>query len=108
MTHIVWDWNGTLFDDIHAVVEATNEIFVPYGLGSIDVDGFRTTYTRPIWVMYERLLGRDLAEGEWERLDHAFHESYHRIMDRCGLAADALDTLTAAATAGHSQSLLSM
>jgi phosphoglycolate phosphatase-like HAD superfamily hydrolase len=108
MTHIVWDWNGTLFDDIHAVVEATNAVFLPYGLGSIDVDGFRTTYTRPIWVMYERFLGRSLAEGEWERLDQAFHESYHRIMDRYGLAADALDTLAAATAAGHSQSLLSM
>ena len=25
--HIVWDWNGTLFDDIDAVVEATNASF---------------------------------------------------------------------------------
>ncbi len=108
MAHIVWDWNGTLFDDIDAVVAATNEIFIPYGLGSIDLEGFRTTYTRPIWVMYERFLGRGLTDGEWERLDGAFHDSYHRIMDRCGLAAGALDTLAAAAAGGHSQSLLSM
>jgi len=108
MTHIIWDWNGTLFDDIEVVVEATNAVFLPYGLGSLDLQAFRTSYTRPIWVMYERLLGRDLQDGEWERLDRTFHDSYHRLMRRCGLASDALTTLTALAALGHTQSLLSM
>src|SRR6266567_5730006 len=108
MAHIVWDWNGTLFNDIDAVVAATNEVFLPHGLGSLDVDAFRTSYTRPIWVMYERLLGRPLEDGEWLRLDQAFHDSYNRLMTGCGLAPDALDTLGALAAAGHSQSLLSM
>ena len=26
-THLVWDWNGTLFHDIDAVIEATNASF---------------------------------------------------------------------------------
>ncbi|MEU8894086.1 HAD family hydrolase, partial [Streptomyces sp. NPDC048442] len=26
-THLVWDWNGTLLDDIRAVVGATNAAF---------------------------------------------------------------------------------
>jgi phosphoglycolate phosphatase-like HAD superfamily hydrolase len=108
MTHIIWDWNGTLFDDIHAVVQATNDVFVPYGVSALDVDGFRASYTRPIWVMYERILGRDLLDGEWMRLDTTFHDSYDRLMAGCGLAAGAVATLTALAAEGHTQSLLSM
>jgi phosphoglycolate phosphatase-like HAD superfamily hydrolase len=108
MTHVVWDWNGTLFDDIEAVVAATSEIFAPYGLGPFGVDDFRAFYTRPIWVAYERLLGRTLADGEWERLDGAWHDSYLRLMERCGLAADARPTIDLLTAAGHSQSLLSM
>ncbi|HZB28836.1 MAG TPA: HAD hydrolase-like protein [Streptosporangiaceae bacterium] len=108
MVHIVWDWNGTLFDDVEAVVDATSEIFAPYGLGPFGVDEFRAFYTRPIWVAYERLLGRTLEAGEWERLDSAWHDSYHRLMERCALAADARQTINMLTAAGHSQSLLSM
>jgi phosphoglycolate phosphatase-like HAD superfamily hydrolase len=108
MVHIVWDWNGTLFDDLDVVVEATNEVFAPYGLPPIDAMQFQSVYTRPIWAAYERMLGRALEDGEWERLDVAYHDSYHRLMERCRLAADARRTIDALADAGHTQSLLSM
>jgi phosphoglycolate phosphatase-like HAD superfamily hydrolase len=108
MAHIVWDWNGTLFNDVDAVVEATNEIFASYGLPPMDQAYYRSVYTRPIWACYERIMGRPLEDGEWERLDAAFHDAYHRLMERCDLAADARPTLDALAGAGHSQSLLSM
>ncbi|MBF8189368.1 HAD family hydrolase [Nonomuraea sp. K274] len=87
--HIVWDWNGTLFHDIDAVVGATNEVFKPYALPEMTADGFRAVYTRPIWLLYERMLGRPLAEGEWELLDDGFHEHYFRLSAACGLASDA-------------------
>jgi phosphoglycolate phosphatase-like HAD superfamily hydrolase len=108
VTHIVWDWNGTLLNDIDAVVEATNEVFASYDLPPIGIEAFRAAYTRPIWVSYERMLGRQLHDGEWERLDLTFHDSYHRLMERCRLAADARHTLDTLAGAGHTQSLLSM
>ncbi|MEU6426085.1 HAD family hydrolase [Microbispora sp. NPDC046973] len=108
MTHIVWDWNGTLFHDIDAVVGATNELFQSYGLGPYDADGFREVYTRPIWVAYERMLGRPLREGEWELLDAGFHEHYHRLMEACSLAEGALSSLRAWEESGRTQSLLSM
>ncbi|GAA3428437.1 HAD family hydrolase [Streptosporangium sandarakinum] len=106
--HIVWDWNGTLFHDIHAVVEATNAVFEPHGLAPYDVEGFRAVYSRPIWTAYERMLGRSLLDGEWERLDFEFHEHYHRLMPECGLAADALSALRSWEESGGGQSLLSM
>ncbi|WP_067129273.1 HAD family hydrolase [Microtetraspora malaysiensis] len=108
MTHIVWDWNGTLFHDIDAVVGATNEVFRPYGVGPFDPDGFRAVYTRPIWVAYERMLGRSLRDGEWELLDEGFHDHYHRLMLACGLAEGALTCLQEWEDAGRTQSLLSM
>lgn len=108
MTHIVWDWNGTLFHDLDAVVGATNEVFRPYGVGPFDTDTFREVYTRPIWVLYERMLGRTLRDGEWEQLDHGFHEHYHRLMLACQLADGALSSLRAWESIGRTQSLLSM
>ncbi|GII91070.1 HAD family hydrolase [Sinosporangium siamense] len=108
MTHIVWDWNGTLFHDVDAVVGATNAAFVPYGTSNVTVESFREIYTRPIWLIYERMLGRALHDGEWERLDTDFHDHYHRLMLECGLADGAEDGLRTWAESGGTQSLLSM
>ncbi len=107
-THIIWDWNGTLFHDIDAVVGATNVIFQPYQLDPLTPDTFRATYTRPIWVAYENFLGRPLREGEWEQLDHGYHENYHELMKQCDLDVGALAALRTWQAAGGSQSLLSM
>ncbi|MBO3745031.1 HAD family hydrolase [Streptosporangiaceae bacterium NEAU-GS5] len=106
--HIIWDWNGTLFHDIDAVVGATNEVFRPYGLEPMTADGFRAVYTRPIWVAYERMLGRSLQAGEWDRLDADFHDHYHRLMLQCRLAEGAMASLSAWEDSGRTQSLLSM
>ncbi len=106
--HIVWDWNGTLFDDRDAILDATNEVFRSYGLPPMGLDHYRSVYSRPIWASYERILGRALEDGEWERLNAAFHDSYHRLMERCRLASDARTVIDAFAGEGHTQSVLSM
>jgi phosphoglycolate phosphatase-like HAD superfamily hydrolase len=106
--HIVWDWNGTLFNDRDAIVDATNEVCLAYGLPPMELDHYRRVYTRPLWVSYERILGRTLEDGEWERIDQAFNDSYHRLMERCRLANDARRTIDALADDGHTQSVLSM
>lgn len=108
MKHIIWDWNGTLFHDIDAVVGATNAVFRPYGLAPLTPDTFRATYTRPIWVAYQRFLGRDLRVGEWEELDHGFHSNYHELMRNCDLDTTARTALDEWQAAGGTQSLLSM
>jgi phosphoglycolate phosphatase-like HAD superfamily hydrolase len=106
--HIVWDWNGTLFDDRDAILQATNEVFRSYGLPPMELEFYRSVYCRPIWASYERILGRALEDGEWERLDAAFHDAYHRLMECCRLAADARRTIDTFADDGHTQSVLSM
>ncbi|MEO5876121.1 MAG: HAD hydrolase-like protein [Streptosporangiaceae bacterium] len=105
MRHIVWDWNGTLFDDVGAVMGATREVFAGTPAAGLTTEEFRAAYTRPIWVTYEQILGRALAEGEWERMDATFHTGYHRLMVDSVLTSDAHDAL---GRWSGSQSLLSM
>src|SRR5919197_1465839 len=106
--HVVWDWNGTLFDDHVAVVAAVNDALASLGLPPIDADTYRSHYTRPVQRFYERLAGRPIAAGEWLALDDAFHDSYHAGLERLALAPDAVQALAAAEAAGLTQSLLSM
>ena len=106
--HVVWDWNGTLFDDLHIVVEAVNYGLAPSGVGPITLDDYRRHYTRPVKVFYDRLFGRELSEEEWSRLDTRFHDGYRQLLERADLTADARAALDELRRTGVTQSLLSM
>lgn len=108
MKHVVWDWNGTLFDDLTIVVSAVNAAIEPLGLRSIDAERYRDLYTRPVHVFYERLLGRPLTSEEWQSIDLSFHEAYRASLNDAGLAADAPIALERVRELGGSQSVLSM
>jgi phosphoglycolate phosphatase-like HAD superfamily hydrolase len=105
VTHLVWDWNGTLLDDITLVVAATNASLASVGGPSVTVDEHRRDFRRPISAYYEFVLGRELKVGEFAALDQAFHHAYRLGLAEAGLAADAWDAI--AAWSG-SQSVLSM
>ena len=48
MRHIVWDWNGTLFDDLDIVVASVNVSLRSVGAPPIDADEYRAVYQRPL------------------------------------------------------------
>lgn len=106
--HVVWDWNGTLFDDLHIVLDAVNVGLASVEQGPISLDDYRDHYTRPVRTFYERLLGRGVPSGEWEDLDRRFHDGYRELLARASLTADAAEALEAVRSRGISQSLLSM
>jgi phosphoglycolate phosphatase-like HAD superfamily hydrolase len=106
--HVVWDWNGTLFDDHVAVVAVVNDALALVGLPSIDSHTYRSYYTRPVQRFYELVAGRPIEPGEWRTLDDAYHHGYLARLGRVGLAPDARAALAAAEAAGLTQSLLSM
>ena len=105
---VVWDWNGTLFNDHVGVVAAVNDALALLGVASIDADTYRSHYTRPVQRFYEQLAGRPITAEQWQALDDGYHHSYHAWVERMGLAPDAPAALTAAEEAGLTQSLLSM
>jgi phosphoglycolate phosphatase-like HAD superfamily hydrolase len=105
MKHIIWDWNGTLLDDLDLVVSATNASLATAGGQPVTVDDHRRDFRRPVPHYYSAVLGRELTDAEFGDLDRAFHQAYNVGLPECALAPDALDALAAA---GGDQSLLSM
>lgn len=105
----MWDWNGTLLDDLPLVVESVNVLMERQGLEPITVADYTSTYTRPVRRFYERLFGRSIGDEEWVELDRVFHEAYDEVVaDHATLMDGATDALAAVAAAGMTQSLLSM
>jgi phosphoglycolate phosphatase len=58
--NLIFDWSGTLVDDMGPVIEATNAVLGKYGIAPYDREGFR-----PYREFYEEILpGVDLMELE--------------------------------------------
>lgn len=111
ITHLVWDWNGTLFDDFTVIVGVTDAIMRAHGFGGVTAEDYRLRYRRPVRDFYADLAGRPLTDAEWHGLDTDFHDRYDARMRECVLAAGALEALLswpAGGPAPRTQSLLSM
>jgi len=103
--HLVWDWNGTLLDDLTLCVTATNACLAMIGGPAITAEDHRRDFRRPVVDYYSFVLGRPVGAEEFQRLDEAFHDAYRLGLATCALTADALEAM---ANWGGSQSLLSM
>jgi phosphoglycolate phosphatase-like HAD superfamily hydrolase len=105
VNHLVWDWNGTLLDDLQLVVAATNASLASAGGRSVTVDEHRRDFRRPIDEYYAATLGRPVGPAEFLTLDRVFHDAYDAGLSSVALAAGALEALD---TWSGTQSLLSM
>ncbi len=54
--NLIFDWSGTLVDDLGPVIEATNAVLVPYGIPAFDRETFRRAFRLPYREFYHDLL----------------------------------------------------
>ncbi|MCY9784908.1 HAD family hydrolase [Nocardiopsis sp. EMB25] len=108
ITHIVWDWNGTLLDDNHANLAAVNAVCARFGRAPVEMEYWRSVFRRPLIPCYEDLLGRAFEDGEWDEAEELYDRSYLEHLPRCTLADGVPDVLHDWVGGGGTQSLLSM
>ncbi|HET9171165.1 MAG TPA: HAD family hydrolase [Actinospica sp.] len=104
--HIVWDWNGTLFDDQPLVTHSTNASLNAVGFPPLGGERYQDLYRRPLQDFYLAMVGRAFSVEEWELVEDAFSRTYADGLHTCELTPDAVTAIDA--WAPRSQSLLSM
>lgn len=63
--NLIFDWSGTLVDDLGPVIEATNAVLAKYEIAALDREGFRRAFRLPYREFYaEQLPDIPLAELE--------------------------------------------
>jgi phosphoglycolate phosphatase len=63
--NLIFDWSGTLVDDLGPVIEATNAVLGKYQIAAFDREGFRRAFRLPYQEFYaEQLPDIPLAELE--------------------------------------------
>ncbi len=107
--HLIWDWNGTLFDDLHIVVDAVNASLAAIGIDmTIDADDYRDHYQRPVRAFYDAMLERPITDEQWATVNVRFHDVYMNLVPQARPTVDALGATTEVSRRGLTQSILSM
>jgi len=75
-SHIVWDFNGTLLDDVETGIECANVLLSRRGLKRLEnVDEYRRAFCFPITRYYENI-GLDLNRERFDDLANEWMEQY--------------------------------
>ena len=104
---ILWDWNGTLLDDVALCVDALNRLLARYGYPQrYNHDQYRAIFGFPVQDYYARA-GFDFTRDSFDALAQSFMEDYIPASEACPLMDGAREALDAFAAAGLHQVVLS-
>lgn len=104
--HIIWDWNGTLLNDIGLCVDVMNGLLRKRKMPEIDAKQYREIFDFPV-ESYYRALGFDFKLEPFEILANVYCENYDRRVPECSLHKGAIQALSQFAAAVPQQSILS-
>ena len=100
---IIWDWNGTLADDLEASLRATNDILARRSVAPITLAQYYEYMDTPISRFYSHLL--DLNQVPMEVIGREFYEFYGKYFGGLHPGTEAL--LSRLREAGLRQVILS-
>jgi len=75
---LIWDWNGTLLDDVEACIAAVNTMLSRRGLPRTDAERYRKQFGFPVRGYYE-LLGFDFTRDRWNDVCVEYHALYESL-----------------------------
>ena len=104
--HIVWDWNGTLLDDVDYSIAVMNGLLARRGLPLLDRPRYHALFDFPVRDYYFRL-GFDPAQDSFETLSVEFISAYDAHRWDCPLHPGVAEILAAVSRTGATQSILS-
>lgn len=73
LKYILWDWNGTLLDDVQIALDANNEIFPTFGLAPLGkLEDYHRVFGFPIKDYYEKV-------GVGEKIFDAVAQAWSKV-----------------------------
>jgi len=104
--HVIFDWNGTLLDDVDTCVGIIGKIMHRRGLSPIDRDAYLECFRFPVLDYYKQL-GFDFEVASFEELSKEFICAYKEHLADVPLHAGVQAALQELAEAGIDRSVLS-
>jgi len=105
--HILWDWNGTLFDDVVLCSDIMNNILKRRGMGKITLEKYKNVFDFPVRNYYEAVGFTNLTDELFHELSVEFIQEYESRKLTFGLSEGAVEILEKINNQGIEQSVLS-
>ncbi len=90
---IIWDWNGTIINDVHICVDIANTMLTHQNQPTLDSNKYRNAFGFPISDYYKRI-GIDLELESMEVLTKKFIPAYMEQVRNCNLHENIVETFT--------------
>ncbi len=103
---VIWDWNGTLLDDVELSIHVVNDILDDHALPRLTRERYLEIFDFPVQRYYERA-GMDFNEVDFDALSLHFRRTFEARLDESALFDDVAPTLTTLQTRRVRQLLLS-
>jgi len=104
--HIIWDWNGTLFDDVELCAGTMNFLLRQESHPTISLKKYKEIFTFPV-VDYYKIAGHTFAKNSFEVLGRQFMDEYEKKKLVCSLYPGAKELLKELSDQNFTQHLLS-
>lgn len=104
--HVIWDFNGTLLDDVDCCVATVNQLMHERDLGRISRATYLERFRFPVRDFYADL-GFDIEREDFDALSATYIAGYVERLHGAAPHAGALDALAALGGRGIGQSVLS-
>ena len=88
MKTIIWDWNGTLFDDVDTCIQSMNVILGRYKIKKLETrEEYRSRFCFPVENYYQNI-GLDFTKTPFDQLAKEYMDIYQPLSMDCGLTKD--------------------
>jgi phosphoglycolate phosphatase len=90
--HVIWDWNGTLLNDIDHCVETINSVLQAWDLPQVSREKYLDVFQFPV-INYYKEIGFDFEKHSFEKVGTQFIQTYYSGVDSCNLVSGARELL---------------
>lgn len=104
--YLIWDWNGTLYNDVNLGLIIINNLLKNNNLPTLTYNNYRNIFTFPVYEYYQKA-GFDFNKTPFEILGQLFMEQYEKRKFEMNLFEGAREILQLAKDKGIKQSVLS-
>jgi len=103
---VIWDWNGTLLDDVHLALRIANDIFAENDLARISREHYTRIFDFPVKKYYETA-GLFLSDARFESISERFCDEFEADLSSAALFPFTEQVLTDIKAQGLKQFVLS-
>ena len=103
---VIWDWNGTLLDDLWLTLNVTNTLLRDRGIVHLNQTQYRAVFGFPLQRYYSRI-GFDFGKDSFDDLANEWCPLYEKEKERCSLFPGVASLVSLLWLGGWNQVILS-